>query len=116
MNSAQAEKPVRFPRADGSRIPFEVYGSPDVYGLEQERIFSGPLWSFVAMRPKFRVRMISRALSSAIPPGPNHFFRSNRNSPKPRQPSNDSEYTSAHCCAVVFGAGDVLCTAFFAPC
>jgi anthranilate 1,2-dioxygenase large subunit len=48
-NSAQAEKPVCFPRPDGSRIPFEVYSSPDVYRLEQERIFRGPMWSFVAM-------------------------------------------------------------------
>jgi anthranilate 1,2-dioxygenase large subunit len=49
VNSAQVEKPVRFPRADGSRIPYEIYSSLDVYQLEQERIFRGPIWSFVAM-------------------------------------------------------------------
>ena len=48
-NSAQAEKQVCCPREDGSRIPFEVYSSPEVYRLEQERIFRGPIWSFVAM-------------------------------------------------------------------
>jgi anthranilate 1,2-dioxygenase large subunit len=42
-------KPVYFPRADGSRVPFEVYSSPEIYQLEQERIFRGPVWSFVAM-------------------------------------------------------------------
>jgi anthranilate 1,2-dioxygenase large subunit len=40
---------VRFPRSDGSRIPFQVYSSPELYQLEQERIFRGPVWSFVAL-------------------------------------------------------------------
>jgi len=48
-NGAQAEQLVYFPRADGSRIPFEVYRSPEIYNLEQERIFRGPVWSFVAL-------------------------------------------------------------------
>ena len=26
-----------------------MYSSPEVYRLEQERIFRGPIWSFVAM-------------------------------------------------------------------
>ena len=43
------EKLVYFPRADGSRIPFKVYSSQEIYRLEQERIFRGPIWSFVAM-------------------------------------------------------------------
>ena len=46
---SQAEKLVYFPRADGSRVPFKVYSSPQIYQLEQERIFRGPIWSFVAM-------------------------------------------------------------------
>jgi anthranilate 1,2-dioxygenase large subunit len=48
-DSGQAEKLVYFPREDGSRIPYQVYSSPEVYRLEQERIFRGPIWSFVAM-------------------------------------------------------------------
>ena len=48
-NSGRAEKLVYFPQEDGSRIPYEVYSSPEVYRLEQERIFRGPIWSFVAM-------------------------------------------------------------------
>lgn len=43
------KKLVYFPRADGSRIPFKVYSSQEIYRLEQERIFRGPIWSFVAM-------------------------------------------------------------------
>ena len=46
---ANSEKLVHFPRGDGSRIPYGVYSSPEVYQLEQERIFRGPIWSFVAM-------------------------------------------------------------------
>jgi len=48
-DGSQAEKLVYFPRADGSRIPFKVYSSPEIYQLEQERIFGGPTWSFVAL-------------------------------------------------------------------
>jgi hypothetical protein len=42
-------KSLYFPRADGSRIPFNVYRSPEIYELEQERIFRGPTWSFNAL-------------------------------------------------------------------
>jgi len=48
-NGSKARKTVYFPRADGSRIPYEVYSSPEIYELEQERIFRGPTWSFVAL-------------------------------------------------------------------
>jgi anthranilate 1,2-dioxygenase large subunit len=48
-NGSHAEKLFYFPRADGSRIPFKVYSSPEIYQLEQERIFRGPTWSFVAL-------------------------------------------------------------------
>jgi anthranilate 1,2-dioxygenase large subunit len=43
------DKLVYFPRPDGSRIPYRVYNSPEIYRLEQERIFRGPVWSFVAL-------------------------------------------------------------------
>jgi len=48
-NGSREEKLVYFPRADGSRVPFNVYSSPELCQLEQERIFRGPVWSFVAM-------------------------------------------------------------------
>ena len=44
-----SEKLVYFPRADGSRIPYKVYSSPELYALEQERIFRGPVWSFLGL-------------------------------------------------------------------
>ena len=48
-NGSKIAKPVYFPRMDGSRIPYEVYSSPEIYALEEERIFRGPTWSFVAL-------------------------------------------------------------------
>ena len=43
-NGSQTEKLVYFPRSDGSRIPYKVYSSQELYDLEQERIFRGPVW------------------------------------------------------------------------
>jgi anthranilate 1,2-dioxygenase large subunit len=48
-NGSKTAKPIYFPRADGSRIPYEVYTSPEIYELEQQRIFRGPTWSFIAL-------------------------------------------------------------------
>lgn len=43
------EAVVHFPRADGSRTPYKVFSSQEVYEREQERIYRGPVWSFVAL-------------------------------------------------------------------
>ena len=40
---------IRFPQADGSEVPYEVFSSQAVYDREQERIYRGPYWSFVAL-------------------------------------------------------------------
>jgi anthranilate 1,2-dioxygenase large subunit len=40
---------VAWPVADGTRVPFEIYTSHDVFTREQERIFRGPLWNYVAL-------------------------------------------------------------------
>jgi hypothetical protein len=53
-NGSQTEKLVYFPRSDGSRIPYKVYSSQELYDLEQERIFRGPVWSFVALEAEIR--------------------------------------------------------------
>ena len=40
---------VAWPVDDGTRVPFEIYTRQDVYDREQERIFRGPLWHYVAL-------------------------------------------------------------------
>jgi anthranilate 1,2-dioxygenase large subunit len=40
---------VHFPATDGSSVPYDVYSSREVFDLEQERIFRGPTWSYVAL-------------------------------------------------------------------
>lgn len=40
---------VRFPQPDGSRVPYRVFSSQEVYDREQERIFRGPTWSFLGL-------------------------------------------------------------------
>ena len=40
---------VHFPHPDGSRVPYKVFSSQAVYEREQEKIFRGPTWSFVAL-------------------------------------------------------------------
>jgi anthranilate 1,2-dioxygenase large subunit len=45
---------VRFPRGDGSRVPYGVFTSAEVYALEQERIFRGPTWSFLGLEAEIR--------------------------------------------------------------
>jgi anthranilate 1,2-dioxygenase large subunit len=38
-----------FPNGDGSRVPFRVFSSQEVYDLEQERIYRGPTWNFLGL-------------------------------------------------------------------
>jgi anthranilate 1,2-dioxygenase large subunit len=38
-----------FPNADGSRVPYKVYSSDEIYALEQERIYRGPTWNFLGL-------------------------------------------------------------------
>jgi len=43
------ERSALFPAADGSRVPYEVFSSTSIYEQEQERIFRGPVWNFLAL-------------------------------------------------------------------
>ncbi|WP_017758084.1 anthranilate 1,2-dioxygenase large subunit AndAc [Pseudacidovorax intermedius] len=52
LQAAAAEREqrvVHFPQADGSRVPYAVFSSQEVFEREQERIYRGPTWSFVAL-------------------------------------------------------------------
>ena len=47
--TAEAAALVHFPQPDGSRVPYAVFSSQEVFEREQERIYRGPTWSFVAL-------------------------------------------------------------------
>ncbi|MGO8919273.1 MAG: aromatic ring-hydroxylating dioxygenase subunit alpha, partial [Stellaceae bacterium] len=38
-----------FPRSDFSRVPYAVFIEPEIYQAEQERLFKGPLWCYLAL-------------------------------------------------------------------
>ena len=38
-----------WPYEDTSRVPYRVYTDEDLYALEQERIFQGPVWNFLCL-------------------------------------------------------------------
>lgn len=38
-----------FLRDDGSRVPYKVFSSKEIYDLEQERVFRRPNWSFLGL-------------------------------------------------------------------
>lgn len=40
---------LQFPRTDGSRTPYIVFNSQQIYDLRQQRIFRGPVWSFLGL-------------------------------------------------------------------
>ena len=41
--------PHVWPREGVSRIPYWIYSDPEIYAREQERIFCGPSWNYVAL-------------------------------------------------------------------
>jgi len=43
------EERHRWPKEGITRIPYWVYSDPEIYAREQERIFCGPSWSYVAL-------------------------------------------------------------------
>ena len=52
MNAPAATAPpirLDWPAAGVSRVPYRVYTDPDLYGLEQQRIFRGPAWNFLGL-------------------------------------------------------------------
>jgi anthranilate 1,2-dioxygenase large subunit len=40
---------IAWPVRDGSRVPFDVFTRADVFAREQEAIFRGPVWNYVAL-------------------------------------------------------------------
>jgi salicylate 5-hydroxylase large subunit len=46
---AESALRIPWPPGDVSRIPFRLYTDPDIYAREQQRIFGGPSWAYVAL-------------------------------------------------------------------
>ena len=42
-------KRVQWPSDDFSRVPYEVFTDPEIYRLELERLFHGPVWNYLGM-------------------------------------------------------------------
>ena len=38
-----------WPHEDTMRVPYQVYTDPDLYALEQQRLFQGPTWNFLCL-------------------------------------------------------------------
>ncbi|TDE37855.1 anthranilate 1,2-dioxygenase large subunit AndAc [Antarcticimicrobium sediminis] len=45
---------VTFPRRDGSRVPYKVFSSQEVYDREQEKIYRGETWSFLGLEAEIK--------------------------------------------------------------
>lgn len=59
MTVARTDRPVPtvdWPRADYSRVPYWLYHDARIYEAEQERIFKGPTWSYLALEAEIPER------------------------------------------------------------
>jgi anthranilate 1,2-dioxygenase large subunit len=50
MSAALAlSEPLRWPAEGVTRVPYRVFSDPEIYALEQQRIFRGPVWHFLCL-------------------------------------------------------------------
>ncbi len=47
MKNKMDESLQSWPKADFSRVPYEVFTSPEIYRQENQRIFRGPVWNYL---------------------------------------------------------------------
>ena len=48
-NGSDMPESVSFPSKSLSLVPYEVFTSPAQYALENERVFKGPVWSYLGL-------------------------------------------------------------------
>lgn len=49
VSGATFTPPYAWPAGELTRIPYWVYQSPELYALEQRRIYEGPVWNFLCL-------------------------------------------------------------------
>ena len=48
-NTEDLREPFVWPEAGVTRIPYRLFTDPEIYALEQQRIFRGPTWNFLCL-------------------------------------------------------------------
>ena len=44
-----AAQPMEWPDGALTRVPFWIYQSPEIYALEQQRVYEGPVWNYLCL-------------------------------------------------------------------
>jgi len=47
--NANAAQPMTWPAGELTRIPFWIYQAGEIYALEQQRIYEGPIWNYLCL-------------------------------------------------------------------
>ena len=56
LQPSKVEKePFAWPFEDNSRVPYKVYTDPEIYELEQRRLFQGPTWNFLGLEAEIPI-------------------------------------------------------------
>ena len=56
-NSASPAMPppgFSWPEGGVTRVPFQVFSDKEIYAMEQEKIFRGPVWHYLCMESEVR--------------------------------------------------------------
>jgi anthranilate 1,2-dioxygenase large subunit/terephthalate 1,2-dioxygenase oxygenase component alpha subunit len=51
---SNAAQPMEWPEGALTRIPFWIYQSPEIYALEQRRLFEGPVWNYLCLEAEVK--------------------------------------------------------------
>lgn len=49
ISSADLSEPFEWPTAGPTRVPFRLFSDPEIYRLEQQRIFRGRTWNYICL-------------------------------------------------------------------